>query len=401
MKRFIIFALLPAVLFINGCAPASDFDARLNPLVTPYRFSIAGWEWQTIIEQAKDWYSGRKIQVDDETRVVIEYFDTVKRIKTLQSEIEEAVIKSGGSAPFQLEYELRNLQEKQALQAPIVEKVIKKQIRETLAEQDIFNPVGKGKAGFPPLNFKLEEMPALLVISSREKIESLREIVLEQDMTLKEKEALEAKVDESGVSSLVVNLGGMATYPSLIDSGAGLSSAIETAAHEWLHQYLAFTPLGFRYVLDLTGISPNYDIATMNESLAGMVGKEIGAVVYRKYYPAYESETTPKAGNSFDFNLAMREIRKMVDTNLARGEIKQAEDFMEQQRKVLASNGYYIRKLNQAYFAFHGAYADSPAFQNPIGLELKELRAKSASLKDFLAKAAGMTSRRDLAESVR
>src|SRR3972149_6349709 len=137
MKRFIIFALLPAVLFINGCAPASDFDVRLNPLVTPYRFSIAGWEWQTIIEQAKDWYSGRKIRVDDGTRRVIEYFDAGKRIKTLQSEIEEAV-KSGSSTPFQLEYELRSLQEKQVLQAPIVEKVIKKQIGETLAEQGIF-----------------------------------------------------------------------------------------------------------------------------------------------------------------------------------------------------------------------------------------------------------------------
>jgi len=400
MKRFIIFALLPAVLFINGCAPASDFDARLNPFVTPYRFSIAGWEWQTIIEQAKDWYSGRKIRVDDGTRRVIEYFDAGKRIKTLQSEIEEAV-KSGSSTPFQLEYELRSLQEKQVLQAPIVEKVIKKQIGETLAEQGIFNPLGRGRVSFPPLNFTLQEMLALLVISPRDRIESMREIVLVQNLTIRERESLEGRVDGLGVSSLVVNLGGMATYPSLINSGAGLSEAIETAAHEWLHQYLAFTPLGFRYVLDLAGISPNYDIATMNESLAGMVGKEIGAMVYRKYYAGFESETTPKAGNSFDFNLAMREIRKMVDTYLARGEIKLAEDFMEQQRKVLASNGYYIRKLNQAYFAFHGAYADSPAFQNPIGLELKELRAKSASLKDFLAKAAGMTSRRDLAESVR
>jgi len=199
----------------------------------------------------------------------------------------------------------------------------------------------------------------------------------------------------------VISIGGLAAYPAIVRDDRAYSTIVETAAHEWLHQYLAFTPLGFRYVLDLTGISPNYDIATMNESLAGMVGKEIGAMVYRKYYAGFESETTPKAGNSFDFNLAMREIRKTVDGYLAGGEVKQAETYMEQQRKELAANGYYIRKLNQAYFAFHGAYADSPAFQNPIGLELKELRAKSASLKIFLKKAAGLTTRQDLAESIR
>lgn len=74
---------------------------------------------------------------------------------------------------------------------------------------------------------------------------------------------------------------------------------------------------------------------------------------------------------------------------------------MEQKRQYLASKGYYIRKLNQAYFAFHGAYADSPTSISPIGLELKELREQSSSLKEFLDKVAVMTSRQDLIESLK
>jgi len=74
---------------------------------------------------------------------------------------------------------------------------------------------------------------------------------------------------------------------------------------------------------------------------------------------------------------------------------------MEQKRQYLASLGYYIRKLNQAYFAFHGTYADKPAFISPIGLELKQLRGQSSSLKDFLNTTAAMTSRQDLREAVR
>ena len=74
---------------------------------------------------------------------------------------------------------------------------------------------------------------------------------------------------------------------------------------------------------------------------------------------------------------------------------------MEQKRQYLAKNGYYIRKLNQAYFAFHGTYADKPTSISPIGVEMKELRSRSDSLKDFLETAASMTSREALTESVK
>ena len=73
---------------------------------------------------------------------------------------------------------------------------------------------------------------------------------------------------------------------------------------------------------------------------------------------------------------------------------------MEQKRQYLASKGYYIRKLNQAYFAFHGTYADRPAFISPIGLDLQELRERSDSVKDFLETAAAMTGRQDLKASI-
>jgi len=200
----------------------------------------------------------------------------------------------------------------------------------------------------------------------------------------------------------VVNLGGISTYPSYVTDKADVRFTLDVAGEEWLHQYLSFTPLGFLYVLDLAGIRRDYDIATMNETVAGIVSKEIGGIIYEQYYKGEETGgSEPVAASGFDFNKEMREIRKAVDDYLARGEIEQAEEFMEQKRQYLAENGYYIRKLNQAYFAFHGAYADSPTSISPIGAEIKELRSRSASLKEFLDTATGMTSRQDLAESVR
>ena len=53
-------------------------------------------------------------------------------------------------------------------------------------------------------------------------------------------------------------------------------------------------------------------------------------------------------------------------------------------RQFLAANGRLIRKINQAFFAFHGSYASSPASVSPINEQLKVLRRRSDSLEDFL-----------------
>ncbi len=220
---------------------------------------------------------------------------------------------------------------------------------------------------------------------------------------IEELEDIEAEVDNLGVSSLVAELGGFAgVYPSFVTDDASLRFVLDTAIEEWLHKYLAFTPLGFRYLLDLAGISRDYEIATMNETVASMVSKEIGSIVYGRYYPGDgdgDSKGQP-ADSEFDFNHEMREIRRAVDEYLSRGEIEQAEEFMEQKRQYLASMGYHIRKLNQAYFAFHGTYADSPTSISPIGVELKQLRSQSTTLKDFLDTVAVMTNRQDLKQSI-
>jgi len=404
MKTIVFISLLLVLLLSGGCAPGRGFDAQLNSIVQPYLFSIARWESRAIPHEVNQLLFSRPEKIDDEVQLVTEYFSATERIKTLHSEIEAAKAGNGERDLASLEAELNDLKERKIDLADTVERIIEKQIRDTLTEQGIYNPIIEVRVGFPPMNFKLERPPYLLVISPREKIESMREITLEPSLVLEEMEDIEVRVDELGVSSLVVALGGLgATYPTFVTNDASLKSTIEAATEEWLHQYLVFKPLGFLYLLDLTGLSRNYEIATMNETLASMASKEIGSIVYEKYYSGYESGAKQNQASEpdFDFNREMREIRKTVDIYLAQGEIEQAEEFMEEKRQYLASMGYYIRKLNQAYFAFHGTYADRPAFISPIGLELKELRNQSASLKDFLNTVAQMSSRQDLRDSIK
>ena len=403
-KLILIVSLLMAGLFSSGCGATRNFDERLNSIAKPYGFSTLAWESRAIPGEIAQCAHGWLENIDDEADIVTEYFSTVEQLKALKREIQGVNSGTRQGDLASLETELTMLKERKLGLENTVERIIEKQIKETLAEEGIFNPITSLKINFPPLNFKLERPPHLLVISPRDRIESIREIILKQDISIEEMAAIEDEADRLGVSSLVVGLGGLgSTYPSFVTNEASLRFTIDAATEEWLHQYLFFKPLGILYTLDLTGLSPNYEIATINETVASMTSKEIGAIVYQKYYPQHENGNnqgqTEESG--FDFNREMREIRMTVDEYLARGEIELAEGFMEEKRQYLASMGYHIRKLNQAYFAFHGAYADSPTSISPIGPELEKLREQSSSIKDFLNKASLITSRQDLIESLK
>ena len=397
--------LLLSCLLVGSCAPSSGFEASLNEIVKPYRFDLFSWELQALSYELEDLVFGGGEVAADESPVVIDYFSVTEQFRALERQIEAVTdeIVPGGLAS--LKAELDELQKQKNSLGDKAEKVLERQVKETLAQLEIFNPMDSYlglEITFPPVNFALEQPPRLLVVSPRERIESIRGITLRQDITMEEIEDIEADVDELGVSSLVVGLGGISTYPAFVSNDAGLRFAINTALEEWLHQYLFFKPLGFLYALDLIGISPNYEIAVINETLASMVSKEIGDTLYQKYYSQYleGNRQTEAAEPEFDFYREMRDIRIAVDDYMAQGEIEQAEAFMEQKRLFLASKGYYIRRLNQAYFAFYGTYADSPASINPIGIELRALREQTASLSDFLNTVAVMTSRHDLIDSI-
>ena len=400
IKSIVTTSLMSALLIVGSCTSTPDFDDNLGIIIKPHRFSLVNWEFKALLNEVKQLASNKAVKAEDSIDMVLEYYSLIEQIKALKSQIAAINTSSGQSDTASLEAELNELEEQKAELEGMVELIIGRQITETLAQEGIFNPVcERVKIGFPPLNFELETPPRLLVISPRDRIESMREVLLKQASGLEAKEDIEDEVDQLGVSSLVVSLGGLAAYPSFIAEDAGLRFTIDAATEEWLHQYLAFKPLGFHYVLDLTGVARNYDIATMNETLASMVSKEIGTLTYEEYYARYDSDgndDNKTADWVSGFNQEIRNIRKLVDEYLARGEIEQAEKFMEQKRQYLASKGYHVRKLNQAYFAFYGTYADSPTSVSPIGLDLKELRNRTASLKDFLNTVAAMTNRHDL-----
>jgi hypothetical protein len=253
---------------------------------------------------------------------------------------------------------------------------------------------------FPPVNFRYSQLPNVLILSPRDRVYRTLAITLNGDLTILETEDIEERVAKLGFSALVVPIGGLGTYPSMLPRSNDLPGTLQTVAHEWAHHYFFFRPLGWRYGL---GLEIDGDVIAINETAANYVGKEIGRRVNARYYGGpppeaaeQEKEDSPEDRQQDEFSRLMRETRQAVDTLLAAGRVDDAEQYMEKQRFYLADRGYRIRKLNQAYFAFYGSYADSPGFISPIGENIRRIRVASPTLRDFVEKMSGLSSVADL-----
>lgn len=247
---------------------------------------------------------------------------------------------------------------------------------------------------FPPLNLEFDSPPKVLAVSPRQRIELDRSYLLAPGLDLDtvtaiEREA-EADPDGSRISAVVLNTGAVATYPSVIPELASYATVIEDAIHEWLHQYLVLFPLGRSYF-------SSSETRTLNETVANIASGDLAAIFLERY-PSPLATAASRQPPTFDFNSEMRALRQRVEELLAAGRIEEAERLMNDKRDDFERRGVYIRRINQAYFAFQGSYADTPASIDPIGPKLQELRQRAGSVRQFIRLASALTSEAALDE---
>ncbi len=333
-------------------------------------------------------------------RKVREYFQLGQEIGQLQAQLEDAgPVGSGGHSAHAttLEAELAHaIARREALRGD-TEEALEAAISAILAEGGLS---AWGEFVFPPVDFRLSELPRLLVTSPRDRIQRLYDVLLDPDITVEDSEDMEDRlVREYNLSAVVLDIGGVATYPATIPNDQPLRWTLDTAAHEWLHNYLFFRPLG-------QNMFSSSEMVTLNETLADIAGREIGGLAYALLTGAPpagqppEEEARPPEGGGFSFAREMRQTRLRVDELLAQGRIEEAEAYMEAQRQLFWEHGYHIRKLNQAYFAFHGTYAESPTSASPIGDQLHQFRALSPDLGTFVKTVASFSSYQDFLEAL-
>lgn len=391
---------------LGGARP--DFLARDEmtlAIVHESLFDFTSWEITALLDKlgGSAFAAQRYMTEAERSAFVREYLILVDDILRLEAQIAEIYtdpsIDDPGAASAALRDERDAQREAQLERQTLAESIIESQIATVLTSEGF----GVGGEVLPPIQIRFTQLPSLIIISPRDRIERINSYSLEHGLTVEQQEALEAQVDDTlGISSLVAPLGGLAVYPAMLIESAYAPHVFSITAHEWSHHYLGFHPLGFNY-----GVTP--ELYTINETTASIIGDEVGWLTLSRYYPDLappppnltpEPPPPPPPGeeSTFNFQAEMHVTRVRVDELLSEGQIEEAEAYMEERRQVFVANGYLIRKINQAYFAFYGAYADEPGArgEDPIGPAVRELRLLSPSLHDFVVTMRGIMSMAEL-----
>lgn len=414
LERLILFLICFLLLTSSAPLSTSVFD-KVRAYTRDIEFDYVAWMLNAAGVKLEQGAAGIPGYLDNESSkvAVSTYMRVTQQIAqgedALNRVFADASITDKEAASSVIRAQLADLYKQQAELAPIAEAVLQKQVATVAADYGL-TTLGQP---IPTILFHSSPVPNALIVSPRDHIEQIANISVLPDLTIDQQVTLEDNVQKGmDVSALVVPIGGVGVYPTMIMRTTDLSWLVDTIAHEWTHNYLELRPLGLLY--DHTP-----ELRTMNETTADISGTEIGAEVMKRYYPEIKTaslpdfnlialpDNHPNPGDiprpPFDFRSEMHLTRVTADTLLAAGKTDQAEAYMEQRRQIFVKNGYTIRKLNQAYFAFYGAYADVPggaAGEDPVGPAVRKLRSESKSLADFINRIAWMTSFDQLKKAV-
>jgi hypothetical protein len=386
---------------------AMDEEDRVRAYTRDIEFDYLGWMLDAAGLKVQQTAVGIPGYLDRESSKVLvsDYLQVTQRVMQAEEALNrvyaDASITDKRAASGHIRLELDQLYARQTSLGPLAEGVLQEQVGEVAADLGL-TTLGQP---IPAILYHSTSVPDALIVSPRDHIEQTANISITTGLAVDQQAALEARVEHGlDVSALVVPIGGVGMYPTMVMRTTDLNWLTSTIAHEWTHNYLEFRPLGLLY--DHTP-----ELRTMNETTADIVGGEIGAKVIARYYPELHSASVPSLGlltflgtharsgddpkPAFDFRAEMHTTRVTVDAMLASGKMTEAEAYMEQRRQLFVENNYFVRRLNQAYFAFYGAYADIPggaAGEDPVGPAVRALRARSQSLAEFVNRIAWMTS---------
>lgn len=401
------FARLTLLLTLTGLLyhsiPQTNLYTTTAAIVAGRGFNFVSWTAEALTLKATTSLAAAPQFADDAARsdFVRTYVALTDRLLQVEREINtiytDPMIADPASAAAERLTERNALRAELNQRQPLAEAILQEQVAQILRDEG-FTLAGQP---VPPVAFHVTPLPRILIISARDRIEQIHAVSIRPDLSLAEQEQIEAEITASlNASAYITPIGGLAIYPTMIYETSNLPYLTEIIAHEWAHNWLTLRPLGLNY-------STTNDLRTINETTATIFGREIGQQVLQRFYPELYTPPAPAPAppqpaapppppdpDRFDFRAEMYTTRVIAEALLAAGKIEAAEAYMEARRAIFVENGYNIRKLNQAYFAFHGAYAPSPggaAGQDPIGPMVSALRDRHPTLLSFMNDIAWVT----------
>lgn len=361
-------------------------------------FSLEEWVIRNVAAKTLsglfDFFPGRANSDEERESAVDRYFLLGSQIRRVEGSMALSLARGhvGGEDNLEsvaLEQRLDDLRHERDSLSNMVEQELEKTVATVLRQNSLDRSWGPLKPLFPPVSFRMDRLPKLIVVSPRERIATSEVHLLKPELSTTDRDSLEVAVGrDQNKSALVVELGGLATFPSLVSESQSLRFSLQTIIHEWLHHYFFFHALGQAYY-------DSANMTTLNETAADIGGKELGDLAFLALGGEIPSTITTRLDQPlvddgrFEFNKEMRETRMITDELLEAGLVEKAEAYMEERRQIFVHNGYPIRVLNQAYFAFYGTYAENAASVSPIASQLHLVREGSSDVGQFIKRVRG------------
>ena len=393
-SRQALFATLVLLLILISVG-RGDHVSDLRIAAGAYEQDIARWEITHFMDKwlrrLGDIVLPGTPNAQQRAAAVSEFFALRDELTGASDDVERALAtQANADAPQQA---LDALLGRRAKLQSVVEETLEGAITQAVRDLGIIDSLGPVQ--WPPVDFTFEKRGLVLVRSPRDAIERLDDLLLDPGVSLPDQMGIEREVEalDDNTAALSVRIGGVATYPAQVSPDRSLHGTLELVAHEWLHHWLIFRPLG-RKVL------AGGELQSINETVANIAAQEIGdralelltgEVVHRPaWIPPSGREPDEAPSDEFDGRREMRATRLALDALLDDGRVAEAEAYLEKRRLEFVANGFNIRKLNTAWFAFNGTYADSPESISPIEGQLRVIRADVGDLAAFLDRVAGV-----------
>ncbi len=379
-RKSVVAVLITLLVFTAGIGDfrPSSFDLT----VAPYKYSLLNWEtshfldkWFHKLFDLMPWTT--ELSREERFTQIIEFFDLGEEAREFERRLLNSP--SGCEAETGLRADIERISQRRGELQAAVEESIESEISKVLAEEGFASRIG---LIFPPVDTVFARSPGVLILSPRDRIHRQESILMKPGLNGDIRDRIEDRIlEDRNLAALVESTGGVAVFPSVVSDSGGLRHSVVTAAHEWLHHWFFFQPLGQHFW-------DNSDMTTLNETAATLGGQAIGDRVFTAITGEQVSRDAEPPGpvdpDAFNFNDEMRETRLRTEGLLMQGKIEEAEAYMEERRLFFEENRFLIRKINQAFFAFHGSYATSAASVSPIDDQLRQLQNQSESLEDFL-----------------
>jgi hypothetical protein len=405
----VISTLIATLLFLQRGEPLlRTLEINVDRTVAGQTFNFISWEIDAMASKIAFRLLSPHRLMDDEqqARFVLDYLADVREARQLAYEIDEIYVDPEIGNPDLVSVEeqaaLSALRDRMETSGPIAEAILEDQVSEVLHRDGEFGVLG---LILPWVRGTFTPLPHMLIISRRDAIDTVYQQQLIAGLTAAEQTTIEEQVMdiEADHSAYVTAIGGLAAYPAMLLESSSIHWVTDVIAHEWVHHYLSFGPLGWDYMR-------SGETRTINETTASLLGDWAGQEVVLRYYAPYldvdkrlpnplqVEEVDERSEPSFDYRAEMHQTRVTVDQLLADGKIEEAEQYMESRRRIFVEHGYRLRRLNQAYFAFHGAYASVPGAsgEDPIGPLVRKLWSLSPTPLDFAKELMPITSLAEL-----